>query len=119
MEILIPHYDKVFRLNGESRRNVVYMPYMTLYFPRRTVSKFLQNTCLVNPLSAFPLYFEILHAIFEVVMAVTMKNTTFWDASPCSLIDHYQTTWCRIQEDSNLHCVSYVNTLYFIDIDII
>jgi hypothetical protein len=69
--------------------------------------------CLVNPLPDSPLYFKILHATFEVLMAVTMKNTTFWDVTPCSLSDRYKTTWCHIQQHSNLHCVSYLNTLYF------
>lgn len=116
MENLNPHYDKGFRLNGGPCRNVVYMPFLTLHFPYKSVCKFLQNTCLVNPLPDSLLYFEILKAIFGILMAVTMKYTTFWNVMPYSLIDHYQTTWCHIQEDSNRHCVSYLNTLYFMQI---
>jgi hypothetical protein len=50
---------------------------------------------------------------FEVVTVVAMKNTAFWDVTPCSLVDVcqwlsktfisiYQTTQCHMLENSIL-----------------
>jgi hypothetical protein len=55
---------------------------------------------------------------FQVLMAVSMKKTAFWDMVPCSLVDvdhitvctpktaiyFYKTAWRHIPEGSHLPC---------------
>jgi hypothetical protein len=38
-----------------------------------------------------------LHVICEVLMALTMKITVFWDVTPCILVHHYQHSGRKIQ----------------------
>lgn len=47
---------------------------------------------------------------FEVILAVTMKGSVFWDVTPCSLVEMYQTIQCHVPEDSGLHYLYYRET---------
>jgi hypothetical protein len=43
------------------------------------------------------------HVTSEVLSSVTMVNTTFWDVTPCSLVDSYQ------RPNIDVECVSLLS----------